>query len=201
MTHPLDALFTASTQPTITFKTRKAKYNGYTCHFLLEPIIMKLFSSAMSVTCNDSVAVFSMPGLLRKRLALRMDQVLEAGIRHAGCVGTVEVRNPFKCSPAFLRIAPDSHAQVFTQADITAPAESAPRDDLKRGMYFKGRLAVEVIGIKFSKDGASVSPMLRVIQVFKMAAPKMNTDAVELNNCVLDEPITDEDDSEDDESA
>ena len=44
------------------------RFNGYNCKFLKKPIKLQVFSSAMSITYNSSVAIFSMPRLIRARL-------------------------------------------------------------------------------------------------------------------------------------
>jgi hypothetical protein len=185
--------------PKHTFKKATNFYNGYLCRFLAEPVKMKLFSSAMCITCNDSVAIFRMPRLLRKRLADRVNDVFEAGLAIPGTTQPKEKRNPFKNSPVFLRFAESS--QVFFQHDFNGEPELVPRAEVKRGMYFHGRLEVELLGMKFARDGSAVLPMLRISQLLKMAEPYSMITVEETAVCVLDEPVTDEDDSEDDGQA
>ena len=115
------------------------RYNGYNCLFLKKPIKMGIFSSAMSITCNSSVAVFSMPRLIRARLSAKVDEVLDAG-----AAGPFEnKKNPFTRSPVFLPIG--RNARMFRQPSPGASAEAFAPEELKRGLYFHGRLCLEVL--------------------------------------------------------
>ena len=168
------------------------RYNGYICRFLKKPLKLQLFSAAMSITCNISVAVFSMPRLIRARLIKKMDELLEAG-------GPCDrKKNPFTRSPVFLTLGP--HVQLFRQPALAAAAEPFNQDELKRGTYFHGRLSLEVLGVKFHNASNELSLMLRVNELYMMADHVTRDDENEENMgvCSLEEPLEGEDGSDDD---
>jgi hypothetical protein len=195
MTHPLDALFTAVTQPAYNFKPVATDFNGYMCHFLKEAVSLKITSTAMCLTRNDSVGVFRMPILMKRRLQVKVEEILQSGLRHAGCAnGTVKTRSPFTNLPMFFRYGPTT--QVFDQKNMSAPAEPVYRSDLRRGTCFVGRMELEMNGFKFDRDGSTVSPMIRVRQIFKMAPIPGSTAEPDPFDCTLEDPLTDEDGEE-----
>jgi len=168
------------------------RFNGYSCRFLKKPIKLQVFSAAMSITCNISVAVFSVPRLMRARLVKKMDEILDAASP------SDLLKNPFRCSPVFLGIGP--HARVFRQPAPAAAAEPFNHNELRRGMYFHGRLSLDVLGVKVHHTTHEVSLMLRLNELYVMADQITHTEETEqtMSLCTLEEPLEDEDGSEDD---
>ena len=170
------------------------RYNGYVCKFLKKPVKLQLFSAAMSVTYNSGVAVFSMPRLMRARLIQKVDKILETGAPDPAAVW----KNPFRRSPVFLTLG--HHARLFRQLNTGETAEPFPMQELKRGMYFHGRLAIDVLGVKSSNTVNELSLMLRVKEMYMMAnqVTRATDDDENMGTCTLEEPLECEDGSEDD---
>ena len=131
-------------QPALTYQDGSRMFHGYTCKFLKRPVKVFLYSSAMSSTVNQSIAVFSLPRLMRARLVQRACELFEAaGAPLEKCT------NPFARNPVYLTTS--ATMRTFKQARHPAdPAEVISREDLKRGMNFHGRLAIDLLGVKSS---------------------------------------------------
>jgi len=171
------------------------RYNGYACKFLKKPIKLQVFSSAMSITCNSSVAIFSMPRLIRARLIQKADELLEVAATSPFDLK----KNPFTRSPVFLAVG--HHARMFRQLTPGATAEPFGQEELKRGMYFHGRLSLDILGVKSNSTMNELSLMLRVRELYMMADQIARADDNNDENmgiCSLEEPIEGEDGSEDD---
>ena len=137
---------TATNTP-MKFQDGLKRFNGYVCKFLKKPLKLKLFSSAMYITCNNSVAIFGLPRLMRTRLIKKVEEVFEAS-------GPSETKkNPFNKSPVFLSIG--QHARLFRQPLPAVSAEPFSRTELKRGTYFHERLSLDVLGVKSIKNELS----------------------------------------------
>jgi len=183
----------SSAQNALKFMDGLKRYNGYTCKFLKKPMKLQVFSSAMSVTCNSSVAVFSMPRLIRARLIQKVDELLEAV-----ATGPLELKkNPFARSPVFLAVG--HHARLFRQLAPGAAAEPFSAEELKRGMYFHGRLSLDIMGVKSSNTTNELSVMLRVKELYMMAdhVSRVDDNDENMGTCSLEEPIDGEDGSQD----
>ena len=108
-------------------------------------------------------------------------------------------KNPFTRSPVFLGIGP--HARLFRQPTPGAVAVAFGHEELRQGMYFHGRLAVDVLGVKTNNNKTELSLMLRVKELYFMAdqiARGIDGDEENLGVCTLEEPLEGEDDTEDD---
>jgi hypothetical protein len=171
------------------------RYNGYQCKFLKKPLKFQMFSSAMSLTCHSGVAVFSLPRLMRARLIKRVDELFD-------CVTQSPYdlkKNPFTRSPVFLGIGP--HARLFRQPTPGAAAVAFGHEELRQGMYFHGRLSLDVLGVKSNSNNTELSLMLRVKELYFMAdqlARSIDGDDENLGVCTLEEPLEGEEDTEDD---
>jgi hypothetical protein len=178
-------------QPALTYQEGTRMFHGYTCKFLKKPLKVFLYSSTMSATVNQTMAVFTLPRLMRARLIKRACELFEA----AGAP-PMQCMNPFARNPVYL--ATSVTMRTFKQARHPAdPAEVISRDDLKRGMNFHGRLAIDLLGVK---SIASIhSLMVRVTEVLVMTEHTAAEEEEE--NCgfsMLEDPLQDEDDTEDD---
>lgn len=196
----LDVIVTPQKQPMnsynhspMNFLEGLKRYNGYSCKFLKKPIKLQIYSAAMSITCNTSVAVFSMPRLIRDRIIKKVDELLSV-------VATSPFdlkKNPFTHNPVFLGLG--HHARLFRQLTPGAAAEPFGQEELKRGMYFHGRLSVEILGVKSKDNFNELSLMIRVKELFMMADHLTRAyDDENMGLCTLEEPIDGEDGSEDD---
>jgi len=170
------------------------RFNGYNCKFLKKPIKLQVFSSAMSITCNSSVTIFSMPRLIRARLIQKTDELLQV-------VATSPFdlkKNIFTRSPVFLPLG--HHARLFRQLTPGATAEPFAQEELKRGMYFHGRLSLDILGVKSNNTMNELSVMIRVKELYIMADHVTRSDENDENmgTCTLEEPIDGEDGSDDD---
>jgi len=171
------------------------RYNGFQCKFLKKPLKFQLFSSAMSITCHSAVAVFSLPRLIRARLIKRVDDLFN-------CVTdslTDVKKNPFTRSPVFLGFGP--HARLFRQPTPGAAAVAFGHEELRQGMYFHGRISLDVLGVKSNNNNTELSLMLRVKELYFMAdqiARSIDGNDENLGVCTLEEPLEGEDDTEDD---
>ena len=171
------------------FQDGLKRFNGYVCKFLKKPVKLQLFSSAMYITCNNSVAIFGLPRLMRDRLIKKVDEVLE----DADALSDIK-KNPFKNSTVFLSIG--HHARLFHQPLPGADAEPLSHIELKRGLYFHGRLSLNVLGVESHKN--ELSPMVRVTELFMMADHMLRDKEEDMGICTLEEPLENEDGSEDD---
>ena len=190
---PLDDLFNFLIPK---FQDNVRLFNGYTCRFLKQPIKMQLYSSAMAATCNSSVAVFSLPRRIRARLVSQANEILDA----AGAP-TDQRKNLFQQSPVFLPLS--VNMRLFKQGiSPEHPAEVVLRNELKRGMNFHGRLAIELLGVKKGNAADQWSIMVRVKELLMMNdVHDADTDIEHDTICTLEEPVQDEDDSEDDNTS
>lgn len=176
------------------YKPGEANFSGFKCRFLRSPIRLVLFSSSMCITRNSSVAVFTLPRIMRRRLIQNVEELLNTATPIDVDLDRV---NPFKSCPVFLRIPGD--AKLFELKDdetsiIQKNKDVGPItfDELKGSKRFKGRVAVEMLGYKF--NNVKLFPMLRVSEVFKIETMKEET----LPCCTITLPTTDEWDIEDD---
>ena len=178
------------------FQDNVRLFNGYTCRFLKQPIKMHLYSSTMAATCNSSVAVFSLPRLIRARLVNRANEILDA----AGA-STDQRKNLFQQNPMFLPLS--VNMRLFKQSiSQQHPAEIVPRTELKRGMNFHGRVALDLLGVKKGNAVNQWSMMVRVVELLMMNdVYTADADDEHGTVCTLEEPVQDEDDSEDDNTT
>ena len=178
-------------QPALTYHEGSRMFHGYTCKFLKKPVKVFLYSSTMSVTVNQSMAVFSLPRLMRARLIQRACELFEAaGAPLEKCT------NPFARNPVYLTTSVTM--RTFKQARHPAdPAEVISREDLKRGMNFHGRLAIDLLGVKSISNLHSL--MVRVTEVLVMTEHTTAEEQEEnFGFSMLEDPLQDEDDIEDD---
>ena len=179
-------------------------FNGYQCRFLHKDsmIVFKITVSNMIITKNESIAIFEMAEHDYTECWKKTQEVLMYGNR----MGT-ELKNPFDIvlndngsrKPVFIRISPVCSFYCKRYMEVRACANNFERPPL--GRSFTGRLAVVIKGIKFSRDGTELTPMMMVTQVLEIAKPEPeNHHSSELDlmtkQCVLDEPAKPEDDTD-----
>lgn len=187
-----------STQATIKTEKRKDEeehckfvsnftpvFNGFQCHFLKKENyeVLKLFTTATCITSNESIAIFRMPAMLRRRIVESIDNVLQL-VKHDE---SQQLYNPFKVendTPVFVRIAPTT---LFFLSSPIGPLLSQ-RSEFPTGKNFCARVAVTLKGAKVDRSGKNVSPMLVTNQIMMIEKHK-----AESNRCILDEPLCDED--------
>jgi hypothetical protein len=169
------------------------KFNGYACHFLRKSAyqLLRCFSTAVAITSNDSLAIFNLPGIQRRRLASRCDQVMEL----ARVDDAQTRRNPFLPNGTdgtiFLRLS--ATVRFFRQMPDFSIVPMQ-RNELQHGRSYPARIAMLLKGAKVSATG-QLSPMLAIGQVL-IVCPRGQEPVLDQDQCVLDDPVTDEDDDD-----
>ena len=131
-----------------------------------------------------------MPYLIRRRLIKAVDSVIESST-----LKNLKRVNPFAKSPVFIRLA--GNVGFFGRSESNGACVPIPQ--LQSGHY-SGRLAIQLLGVKSSKDNSEVLPMLRVAQVYQLdqTLSIRNRHLPGSDVCLVEEEISDEYDSEDD---
>lgn len=166
-------------------------FNGYTCHFLCRDKykLVKIFSRAASLCRTNSIAVFDIAPALRLRVKQKIDEMLQVVAQP----GHHHLRNPFDTTsdnkPIFLKLS--SSIRYFKQ-EVGGIPEPCNANDVPVGRSFHVRAALVMKGVKVDRNDSEVSPMINVVQIVIFMPPVYDQENVFGDQCMLDEPISDE---------
>ena len=169
------------------------RFQGFNCHFLRKNAyqVLKCFSTAVTITSNESLAIFNLPEIQRRRLASRCEMVMELGKQD----DAQTFRNPFTPTgtngTVFVRLA--SNTRYFKETNDFRVVPMS-RSDIQQGRSYAARVAMLLKGVKINNQG-HVSPMLAVGQILIMQRFSKDN-MLDQDECVLADPLTDEDEED-----
>lgn len=174
--------------------TKEDLYSGYVknyhninCHFLKKEcyFTIKLCSSQMCFTRNDSLAIFTMSQSVRDKITAEVETL--CSLIKTGGEGAAEQRtsNIPTAGTVFFRLSP---AASYYRKYKYPPPVKVDKSEIPHGRLFSGNVALMLKGVKVSLDSKIISPMITVVQVMMTEPPIAEPYAeAHLDRCIVED--------------
>jgi hypothetical protein len=148
--------------------------------------MVKFSTLKMLFTKNDSLGIFEMSEDFRRNCETAVESLLTPWIIDQSNCG-----NPFSLDenglfkPTFIRLSPA--CTYYRKVDKQTPMQFTKSERQPQGKCFTGNVAIVLKGVKFTRDGLTVTPIIHVCQVLELVSvPTWSVADVAFARCVLD---------------